>query len=209
MVDTTIPDTTPPVITLTGENPQTIELGDGYTELGATTDDGSDVTIDDSAFANTVGTYLIYYDSTDSEGNSAVQVTRTVNVVDTTPPVITLTGENPQTIELGDVYIELGATTDDGSAVTINDLAFANAVGTYLIYYDSVDSEGNSAVQVTRTVNVVDTTPPVITLTGDESADNRAGDGYTELGATTDDGSAVTINDLAFSKCCRHLSDIL
>ena len=69
--------------------------------------------------SNAVGTYLIYYDSTDSEGNSAVQVTRTVNVVDTTPPVITLTGENPQTIELGDGYIELGATTDDGSAVTI------------------------------------------------------------------------------------------
>ena len=197
-------DTTPPVITLTGENPQTIELGDGYTELGATTDDGSAVTINDLAFANAVGTYLIYYDSTDSEGNSAVQVTRTVNVVDTTPPVITLTGENPQTIELGDGYIELGATTDDGSAVTINDLAFANAVGTYLIYYDSTDSEGNSAVQVTRTVNVVDTTipdttPPVITLTGENPQTIELGDGYTELGATTDDGSAVTINDLAFA----------
>ena len=199
VVDTTIPDTTPPVITLTGENPQTIELGDGYTELGATTDDGSDVTIDDLAFANAVGTYLIYYDSTDSEGNSAVQVTRTVNVVDTTPPVITLTGENPQTIELGDGYTELGATTDDGSAVTINDLAFANAVGTYLIYYDSTDSEGNFAVQVTRTVNVVDTTPPVITLTGANPQTIELGVGYTDLGATTDDGSAVTIDDSAFT----------
>ena len=199
VVDTTIPDTTPPVITLTGDDPQTIELGDGYTELGATTDDGSAVTINDLAFANAVGTYLIYYDSTDSEGNSAVQVTRTVNVVDTTPPVITLTGDDPQTIELGDGYTELGATTDDGSAVTINDLAFANAVGTYLIYYDSTDSEGNSAVQVTRTVNVVDTTPPVITLTGDDPQTIELGDGYTELGATTDDGSAVTINDLAFA----------
>ena len=88
-------------------------------------------------------------------------------MVDTTIPVITLTGENPQTIELGDVYIELGATTDDGSDVTIDDSAFRNAVGTYQIYYDSTDSEGNSAVQVTRTVNVVDTTIPVITLTGE------------------------------------------
>ena len=158
-------DTTPPVITLTGENPQTIELGDGYTELGATTDDGSAVTIDDLAFANAVGTYLIYYDSTDSEGNSAVQVTRTVNVVDTTPPVITLTGANPQTIELGVGYTDLGATTDDGSAVTIDDSAFTNAVGTYLIYYDSTDSEGNSAVQVTRTVNVVDTTRLIVDVT--------------------------------------------
>ena len=100
-IDTTTPDSTIPVITLTGENPQTIELGDVYIELGATTDDGSAVTINDLAFANAVGTYLIYYDSTDSEGNHAVQVTRTVNVVDSTIPVITLT-ENPQTIELGD-----------------------------------------------------------------------------------------------------------
>ena len=87
----------------------------------------------------------------------------------------------------------------------------ANAVGTYLIYYDSTDSEGNSAVQVTRTVNVVDTTtpPPVITLTGENPQTIELGDGYTELGATTDDGSDVTIDDLAFAKCCRHLSDIL
>ena len=60
-----------PVITLTGDDPQTIELGVGYIELGATTDDGSDITIDDSAFADAVGTYLIY-NSADSEGNSAV-----------------------------------------------------------------------------------------------------------------------------------------
>ena len=191
-------DTTPPVITLTGENPQIIELGDGYTDLGATTDDGSDVIIDDSAFTDAVGTYQILYDSTDSEGNHAVQVTRTVNVVDTTIPVITLTGENPQTIELGDVYIELGATTDDGSDVTIDDSAFRNTVGTYQILYNSVDSEGNSAVQVTRTVNVVDTTPPVITLTGENPQTIELGDGYIELGATTDDGSDVTIDDSAF-----------
>ena len=64
MVDSTIP-----VITLTGDNPQTIELGDEYIELGATADDGSDVTVDISAFRNTVGTYQILYDSVDSEGN--------------------------------------------------------------------------------------------------------------------------------------------
>ena len=83
-------------------------------------------------------------------------------MVDSTIPVITLTGENPQTIELGDVYIELGATADDGSDVTIDISAFRNTVGTYQILYDSVDSEGNHAVQVTRTVNVVDSTTGLI-----------------------------------------------
>ena len=40
-------------------------------------------------------------------------MTRTVDVVDTTIPVITLTGANPQTIEVGSPYVELGATATD------------------------------------------------------------------------------------------------
>ncbi len=108
-------DTTAPIITLTGANPQTIELGSGYTELGATTNDGSAVTINSTAFVDAVGSYSVLYDSTDVSGNEAIQVSRTVNVVDTTAPIITLTGANPQTIELGSGYTELGATTNDGS----------------------------------------------------------------------------------------------
>ena len=55
----------------------------------------------------------VTYDVTDSSGNPAVQVTRTVDVVDTTVPVITLVGANPQTIEAGSPYVELGATALD------------------------------------------------------------------------------------------------
>ena len=141
---------------------QTIELGDGYTELGATTDDGTTVTIDASAFVDAVGSYTIYYDATDAGGNVAEQVTRTVNVVDTTAPVITLTGANPQTIELGDGYSELGASTNDGTTVTIDASAFMDAVGSYTIYYDATDVNGNDAVQVTRTVNVIDSSGPTV-----------------------------------------------
>ena len=191
-------DTISPIITLNGTNPQTIELGSGYTELGATTSDGSEVTINTANFTDSVGTYSIYYDSTDTAGNDAVQVVRTVNVVDTTPPVITLNGTNPQTIELGSGYTELGATTSDGSEVTINTANFTDSVDTYSIYYDSTDTAGNDAVQVVRTVNVVDTTPPVITLNGTNPQTIELGSGYTELGATTNDGSQVTINSDEF-----------
>ena len=191
-------DTTPPVITLNGTNPQTIESGNGYTELGATTSDGSQVTINSDEFRDTVGTYSIYYDSTDTAGNNAIQVIRTVNIIDTTPPVITLNGTNPQTIELGNGYTELGATTSDGSQVTINSDEFRDTVGTYSIYYDSTDTAGNNAIQVIRTVNIIDTTPPVITLNGTNPQTIELGNGYTELGATTSDGSQVTINSDEF-----------
>ncbi|WP_424000181.1 immunoglobulin-like domain-containing protein [Maribacter sp. IgM3_T14_3] len=196
-------DITAPVITLTGDNPQTVELGDGYTELGATTDDGSAVVIDATDFTDAVGTYTITYNTTDAAGNKAVEVTRTVNVIETdiTAPVITLTGDNPQTVELGDGYTELGATTDDGSAVVIDATDFTDAVGTYTITYNTTDAAGNKAVEVTRTVNVIETdiTAPVITLTGDNPQTVELGDGYTELGATTDDGSAVVIDATDFT----------
>ncbi|WP_428741440.1 immunoglobulin-like domain-containing protein [Tenacibaculum sp.] len=191
-------DTTAPVITLNGANPQTIALGSGYSELGATTDDGSDIIINTSEFRDEIGTYTIYYDATDVSGNTADQVTRTVNVIDTTAPVITLVGANPQTIELGAGYSELGATTDDGSDVVINASEFVDAVGTYTIYYDATDALGNTADQVTRTVYVVDTTAPVITLNGASPQTIELGAGYSELGATTDDGSDVVINTSEF-----------
>ncbi len=187
-------DTTAPVITLLGDNPQTIELGAGYTELGATTDDGSNVIIDISDFVDVVGSYTILYNATDASNNAAVEITRTVNVVDTTAPVITLLGDNPQTIELGDGYTELGATTDDSSNVIIEISDFVDAVGSYTVIYNATDASNNAAVEVTRIVNVVDTTAPVITLTGDNPQTIELGDGYTELGATTDDGSNVVID---------------
>ena len=159
-------DMTPPVITLTGTISQSIELGDGYTELGATTDDDSVVTIDTTSFKDAVGSYDILYNSVDAAGNHADQVIRTVMVVDTmlpsdtTPPVITLTGTISQSIELGDGYTELGATTDDDSVVTIDTTSFKDAVGSYDILYNSVDAAGNHADQVIRTVMVVDTMLP-------------------------------------------------
>ncbi len=192
-----VSDTTPPVITLLGDNPQTIEQGAGYTELDATTSDNSTVTINSTNFTDAVGTYYIYYDSTDAFNNTA-QVNRTVNVVDTTPPVITLLGDNPQTIEQGAGYTELDATTSDNSTVTINSTNFTDIVGTYTIYYDSTDAFNNTA-QVNRTVNVVDTTPPVITLLGDNPQTIEQGAGYTELDATTSDNSTVTINSTNFT----------
>ena len=97
----------------------------------------------------------------DAAGNSLKGFTeRVTNTLDTTSPIITLNGTNPQIIELGDGYTELGTTTDDGSSVTINSTEFTDAIGTYHIYYDSTDASGNKAIQINRTVNVVDTTRP-------------------------------------------------
>ncbi|MDY8134624.1 immunoglobulin-like domain-containing protein [Aquimarina sp. 2201CG5-10] len=193
-------DTTAPVITLLGDSPQVIELGSGYTELGATVDDGvTNLIINTSDFQDAIGSYTIRYNATDASGNAAIEVTRTINVVDTTAPVITLIGDNPQVIELGSGYTELGATVDDGVTNLVIDTSdFQDVIGGYTIRYNATDASGNVAIEVTRIVNVEDTTAPVITLIGDNPQEVTLGDGYNELGATTDDGSSVTIDSSNF-----------
>ena len=191
-------DTTPPVITLTGSSTVTLEVGSSYTDLGATALDNYDgditteiVTDQTQVDITTLGNYTVTYNVDDSSGNSAVQVTRTVQVVDTTPPVITLTGSSTVTLEVGSSYTDLGATALDNydgdittEIVTDQTQVDITTLGNYTVTYNVDDSSGNSAVQVTRTVQVVDTTPPVITLTGSSTVTLEVGSSYTDLGAT-------------------------
>ena len=78
-------DTTAPVITLTGEATINLNVGDAYTESGATATDDVDgevaVVISGSVDTNVAGTYTITYNASDGASNPAVEVTRTVNVV--------------------------------------------------------------------------------------------------------------------------------
>ena len=80
-------DTTPPVIMLIGDNPQFIEAGMPYTELGATASDNVDgdltasIVVDASAVdTSVVGEYPVTYDVSDAAGNTASTVTRTVRI---------------------------------------------------------------------------------------------------------------------------------
>jgi|GEM_PF-5967772 len=92
----------------------------------------------------------------------------TIEVTDNLPPVVTLNGANPITLECYvDTYVELNATAvdpEDGSIpVVITGTVNRTLVGTYTKTYTATDSDG-VAVSVTRTINVVDTRPPNITV---------------------------------------------
>ena len=190
---TLIVDTTAPVITVDGDDPQVIEVGSEYIELGATVTDALDaspVLTISTTTVNTgvVGSYTVTYDAIDAAGNTAVQKTRTVNVVDTQAPVITILGANPQIIVVTNAYVELGADVSDnydsGLVATIDASAVnTSALGTYSVLYSVTDASLNST-STTRTVNVVDSLPPVITLTGSSVVTLHVGDTYTDAGAT-------------------------
>ena len=208
-------DTTVPVITLTGLEIVTIEVGSTYTDGGATATDNYDddttltasiVTDVSVVVTGTVGSYTVNYNVSDVATNAAIEVTRTVNVVDTTVPVITLTGLEIVTIEVGSTYTDGGATAtdnyDDDTALSSNIITVTTVdtdiVASFTLTYNVSDVAGNAAIEVTRTVNVVDTTVPVITLNGDPTVTVEVGASYTDAGAAAtdnyDDDTALSSN---------------
>jgi uncharacterized protein (TIGR02145 family) len=111
---------------------------------------------------------------------------------------ITLTGDATVTIEVGSTYTDAGATAKDNydedipsSIVTVNDVDTA-VVGTYTVTYNVTDTNGNAAVEVTRTVNVVDTTAPVVTDVDGNSYDYL---NYGDQAWTVENAKMVTYRD--------------
>lgn len=154
----------------------------------------------------------MFYDVSDANGNPVAGI-RTVNVVDTTVPVITLTGADPQTIEVGSAYTELGAAAADASYGDISGSIVIDAtgvntavVGVYSVTYDVDDINGNAAVQVTRTVNVVDTGAPVITLIGADPQKIDVGSPYVELGASASDLGGGDVSGLIVTHYAMAIS---
>ncbi|MFA6325210.1 MAG: DUF5011 domain-containing protein [Candidatus Paceibacterota bacterium] len=78
--------------------------------------------------------------------------------VDTIPPIITILGDNPQTVYLGSSYIELGATALDilDGVCTVNKTGTVDVdtLGNYIITYTASDVAGNISTS-TRLVKVV------------------------------------------------------
>lgn len=179
----TIIDTIPPQITRNNPEVGTVEAGSAYIDPGASAIDiaegvvavvTSGDTVDPAAPVGTV--FVVAYDAVDSSGNIAVQVTRSITVVDTTGPVITLLGQESSTVVQGEVFDDPGATAFDNAdgvltvtvgGSTVDTLA---AIGTnFIITYDAVDSSGNHATQLMRTVVIV----PADTIPGDFSGDGK------------------------------------
>jgi len=108
----------------------------------------------------------------DAAGNAATTVTTEDVTYDPTIPVITRLGSSPIDVEQDSTYNDAGATASDnvdgtitGSIVTVNPVNTAT-LGEYTVTYNVSDAAGNDATEVTRTVNVVDTTAPIFSAVG-------------------------------------------
>ena len=163
----TVEDRTSPVITLLGDDPQIIERGTGYIELGATATDAvegdiSPISINsESVNTDVVGTYGVTYDVSDSHGNVATQVTRTVEVRDTIPPTATVSYSttdptNESVIATLVPSEDITVTNNDGLPTKSFELN-----GSFT--FEFVDVGGNTGT-VLATVENIDKDAPVITI---------------------------------------------
>ena len=128
----------------------------------------------------TLGGETLVASSTDSATSTPSGETLVASSSDSIAPVITVSGSNPATINVGESYNDLGATVTDnvdhnlgvhamvdgGAEITLDQIYIdTSATGTHSIVYTSTDQAGNTGT-AERTVNVV---APAGTITIEES----------------------------------------
>jgi hypothetical protein len=160
-------------------------------------------TVDQQGLATAVGQGVTTIGVGDPTGNpscATIGVCATL-MVDTTAPTLTLLGADPLTIESGSTFTDPGATAADTvagdltAAIRVTGTVNANVPGPYVLTYSV--SDGHYTTTVTRTVDVVQTTPPTInTLTPSETSLSPVNHQYQSISiaavATASNGANVS-----------------
>ncbi|TSC84573.1 MAG: Hyalin [Parcubacteria group bacterium Gr01-1014_17] len=128
---------------------------------------------DVSQGVRTDGVYRVKVHIKDAAGNEFNDYISKTITVDTTAPVITITGNTSITHDFGTTYTDSGATasdTRDGAVSVVSSGSVnVNAEGDYTITYTAADALGNTAT-ATRTVQVRKVLVTSITVTGANNA---------------------------------------
>jgi len=164
-----------PVLTMLGNSEVTIDCGTEYNDAGATATDGIDgdltqqIVVNNNVNTQVPGDYLIHYSVTDSDGHTA-EAQRIVHVLDNIPPEISLVGPNPYYAECGLPYVDPGVSATDNCdtdlEIQIQGSVDTSVLGGQFVLTYIAEDDANNTAQVQRTVYIVDTTPPEITLLG-------------------------------------------
>lgn len=161
-----------PIITIL-DNIYTIEKGTNPTFSAKAIDcyyNNINVKVSSSVDTNTVGTYKVLYTAVDNYGYSNT-VTKEVNVVDTTKPIITMTG-NSEDWTNEDIHLNFESNEEVTYYYSYNGKDFETFEGTLDfyettnmdIYYYGVDNSGNQSDTEKTTIRI-DKDAPIITNT--------------------------------------------
>ena len=168
---TVLPDREAPVITLKGSSAVTLIFGSSYVDAGATAVDAVDGDLTRSIVTtgtvNTLrpGDYTVTYRVQDLAGNTAEAVRKVTVLPDLVGPAINIAGENPQTVFVGAVYADAGATAvdiiDGSVAVVAENTVDTKYAGNYRVSYTARDRAGNVSL-ASRAVKVVQNVKTVL-----------------------------------------------
>lgn len=188
-------------LTMAGNAQITLEYGSDYADAGAEAcfygtilhkePESVEIVTEGIVDTGTVGTYTVTY--TAQRMGLTQTASRTVSVVDTQKPTITLTAD-PDTYTLpGEEYAEEGFEAWDDYDGDITHRVMRTATDTEIIY-TVADSSGNS-VEVRRQIVYNDPIAPVLTLSGDVEITVPAGGSFKEPGYTATDNCDGEITD--------------
>jgi hypothetical protein len=186
-----------PMLVLNGGTVLTNECHMPFVDPGATASWGDNnngelypLSVSGTVDANSPGSYLLTYASSNFLGGVAAPVTRTVVVQDTLPPVLTTLGANPLVTAYLYPFVDPGATAFDACGgilvVSTNSNVNVNARGSYTVTYTTTDPSGNSTTN-TRTV-VVEAITSTVTLPASGVSNTVA-----RLNGTVNPGGVPTI----------------
>lgn len=180
-----------PKFKLNGKKEENIEAGMTYIDNGFSLtflgkDISSKVRISGTVDTTHLGTYTLYYHMP----YLPFPITRTVTVVDTTPPHISLNGEQYMHISYQTTFSEPGYLAQDNLDGDLTNKVIKTeqkiSEKEKKIQYQVSDSSGNITT-VERMITTIDNVKPTLTLKGNIALFLTVGDTYQEEGATAND----------------------
>ncbi|HHT38463.1 MAG TPA: DUF5011 domain-containing protein, partial [Mollicutes bacterium] len=217
-------DSTPPVLTLLGENPINIYIGETYVDSGATASDNlagdltDKIVVTGTVNPNVPGKYTIVYSVKDLFDNESV-VTRTINVIDNAFPIIDFNPNGNETYtktmttvirvrDLGVIadetlkYVWTTSPTEPSPDLFTSSFTNEGTIyspvgvsGSYYLWAMASDTVGNQTITGSNNFNL-DNTKPVITLNGESNITINKGSTYSDAGATATDAHSGLASDV-------------
>lgn len=196
-------DTTPPTVSLIGNNPMTISLNSSLpTDPGATAEDDQDGDVTSSITSNwstidvnLAGAYTVTYIATDAAGNEGT-ATRTVNVVNDAAAWAGTYAGSETDINGPYTYVQPNVVTP---STTVNNRIYLTRLGDFANNTVYLTVAGTSLTLPSQTVSNVGT--------GSATCDvhNRRSDG---TGTKTSTGFTLNYNDAKVAPCTGSRTNV-
>lgn len=183
------------VFSLYGDAVMTLEVNALYIEQGAVISDDSLISTTGFVDVTSPGTYTITYTATVNQHPKSL--TRSVTVVDTSAPELTLDGSNPALLCPNMTYQEEGFSAFDAVDGDLASQVWISLIPNGLKY--SVKDHSNNLTELTRFYRNEDTQKPSLTLQGYAKVLVHLNTDYIEFGANATDNCDDVSKDIVIT----------